>query len=88
MNRTEPLAILAEIGPNERFKSAGNLASYSLPAPRAFDSGEESKDTPRSRHVGFIGQPTLNWAFIEAAHGAVRHGGRFREIFDPRTNGA
>ncbi len=39
------------------------------------------------RHVGFVGRRTLKWAFIEAAHGAVRRGGRFRAIFDHRTNG-
>lgn len=79
--------ILAEIGRIERFKSASNLASYSLLVPLADDSGEESDDTPKGRHVGFIGRRTLKWAFIEAAHGAVRKGGRFREIFDRRTSG-
>lgn len=79
--------ILAEIGRIERFKSAKHLASYSLLAPLADDSGEESDGAPQGRHVGFIGRRTLKWAFIEAAHGAVRKGGRFREIFDRRTNG-
>ncbi len=27
------------------------------------------------------------WAFIEAAHGAVRSGGKWRDIFDRATNG-
>ncbi len=39
------------------------------------------------RHVGHVGRRTLKWAWIEAAHGAVRKGGRFREIFDRRTDG-
>ena len=55
--------------------------------PRANDSGEQNDETPKGRHVGRIGRRTLKWAFIEAAHGAVRKGGRFREIFDRRTNG-
>ncbi len=77
----------AEIGRINRFDSAKHLASYSLLAPRAFDSGDEDDETPKGRHVGFVGRRTLKWAFIEAAHGAVRHGGRFRAIFDARTNG-
>ena len=79
--------LLAEIGRIDRFVSAKHLASYSLLAPRAFDSGDEDGEAPKGRHVGFVGRRTLKWAFIEAAHGAVRHGGRFRTIFDCRTNG-
>lgn len=80
--------LLAEIGRIDRFDSAKHLASYSLLAPRAFDSGDEDDDeAPKGRHVGLVGRRTLKWAFIEAAHGAVRHGGRFRAIYDRRTNG-
>jgi transposase len=79
--------ILAEIGRIERFKSSKQLASYALLAPRADDSGEEDEEPPKGRHVGRVGRRTLKWAFIEAAHGAVRRGGRFRAIFDRRTHG-
>jgi len=79
--------ILAEVGRIERFRSAKHLASYSLLAPRAYDSGDDDGEAPKGRHVGHAGRRTLKWAWIEAAHGAVRHGGRFREIFDRRTNG-
>jgi transposase len=79
--------ILAEVGRIERFRSAKQLASYSLLAPRANDSGDEEDEPPRGRHVGHAGRRTLKWAFIEAAHGAVRRGGRFRTIFDARTAG-
>jgi transposase len=80
--------ILAEVGCIERFYSAKHLASYSLLAPRAYDSGEDEDDgeAPKGRHVGHVGRRTLKWAWIEAAHGAVRKGGRFRAIFDRRTN--
>lgn len=79
--------ILAEVGQIDRFRGPRQLASYSLLAPRAYDSGnDEPDDTPRGRHVGHVGRRTLKWAWIEAAHSAVRHGGRFREIFDRRTN--
>ena len=79
--------ILAEVGQIDRFRGPRQLASYSLLAPRAYDSGnDEPNDTPRGRHVGHVGRRTLKWAWIEAAHSAVRHGGQFREIFDRRTN--
>ncbi len=79
--------ILAEVGDFGRFRSAKKLASYSLLAPRAFDSGEETGEAPKGRHVGHMGRRTLKWAWIEAAHGAVRRGGRFREVFDRYTDG-
>lgn len=81
--------ILAEIGRIERFANSKHLVAYSLLAPRANDSGrdDEDEDSPKGRHVGRVGRRTLKWAWIEAAHGAVRRGGRFREIFDRRTNG-
>ena len=71
----------------ERFGSAKHLAAYSLLAPRAYDSGDDDGEAPKGRHVGHAGRRTLKWAWIEAAHGAVRKGGRFREIFDRRTDG-
>lgn len=79
--------ILAEIGRIERFADGKRLASYSLLAPVANDSGDEDDDPPLGRHVGHFGRRTLKWAFIEAAHGAVRSGGRFRAMYDRRTNG-
>jgi len=79
--------ILAEVGRIERFRSAKHLVSYSLLAPRANDSGDEDDEAPLGRHVGHVGRRTLKWAFIEAAHGAVRKGGKSRQIFDRRTNG-
>jgi transposase len=79
--------ILAEIGRIERFHDARHLISYSLLAPRADDSGEPEAGPPIGRHVGRAGRRTLKWAFIEAAHGAVQHGGRFRALFDQRTAG-
>lgn len=79
--------ILAEVGDFGRFRSSKHLASYSLLAPRAFDSGEDDGGSPKGRHVGHIGRRTLKWAWIEAARGAVRRGGRFREAFDRYTDG-
>ncbi len=80
--------ILAEIGDIRRFKNGKHLASYSLLAPRADDSGNEDDGTaPIGRRVGRVGRRTLKWAFIEAARGAKRKDPRFREIFDRRTVG-
>ena len=79
--------ILAEVGEFGRFRSAKHLASYSLLAPRAFDSGEDDEEAPKGRHVGHMGRRTLKWAWIEAARAAVRRGGRFRKVFDRYTDG-
>lgn len=79
--------LVAEIGQIERFANYKHLASYSLLVPRAYDSGEATDGPPRGRHVGYVGRRTLKWAFIAAARGAVRHGGRFRRLHDRRTGG-
>lgn len=80
--------LAAEIGRIERFRNQKALASYSLLAPRSDDTGEDDpRHSPRGRHLGLRGNRTLKWAFIEAAHGAVRSGGKWRAIFDRVTNG-
>ena len=80
--------LIAEIGRIERFRSHKALASYSLLAPRSHDSGEENPDrAPLGRRLGTRGNRTLKWAFIEAAHGAVRSGGRWRAMYDRVTCG-
>ena len=80
--------MMAEIGEITRFKDHKALASYSLLAPRADDTGEtDSERAPLGRHLGTRGNKTLKWAFIEAAHGAVKHGGKWRVMFDRVTNG-
>lgn len=79
--------IQAEIGDTGRFANDKKLARYALLAPIADDSGEETGDTPVGRHVGYMGRRTLKYAFIEAAHGAVRKSERMRAVFDRRTDG-
>jgi Transposase IS116/IS110/IS902 family len=79
--------ILAEVGPSCRFATGRKLAAYSLLAPRADDSGDEDGEVPTGRRVGHAGRLTLKWAFIEAAHGAVRKSEHFKAIFDRRTDG-
>jgi transposase len=78
--------ILAEIGRIERFAKAKCLLRYSLLAPQADDSGEQRPGKPIGRHLGHDGRTTLQWAWIEAAHGAVRKDARLRGIFNRRTD--
>ena len=80
--------LMAEIGKIERFRDHRSLASYSLLAPRANDTGEDDpRRAPLGRHLGHRGNRTLKWAFIEAAHGAVRTGGKWRAMWDRHTDG-
>ena len=80
--------IVAEVGRIDRFASGKHLAAYSLLAPRANESGREDEaEAPKGRRVGRMGRRTLKWAWIEASHSAVRGSGRFRDLFDRRTNG-
>jgi len=79
--------IQAEVGDIARFADGRHLSSYSLLVPLAYDSGEETEDTPLGRHIGHAGRRTLKWAFIEAAHGAVRKSPFFREVFLRHTDG-
>jgi len=79
--------LMAEIGRIERFASHRHLASYALLAPRSDDTGEDDGRPPLGRHLGHRGNRTLKWAFIEAARGAVRRGGKWRRIFDRATDG-
>lgn len=80
------MTIRAEIGEIKRFASSRHLSSYASLAPRASDTGEETDDIPQNRHVGHLGRLTLKWAFIEAAHGAVRKDERLRDLFNRRTD--
>lgn len=78
--------ILAEIGKIERFRKSRSLTRYSLLAPQADDSGEEREGKPIGRKIGHAGRHTLQWAWIEAARGAVRKDAYFRAIFNRRTD--
>ena len=80
--------VTSEIGDLKRFRSHRPLASYSLLAPICNDSGEEDpRETPKGRRLGHRGNRTLKWAFVEAAHGAVRKDARLRELFHRHTQG-
>jgi len=80
--------LMAEIGQIERFHSNGALAQYSLLAPKVSDTGEaDPTEAPKGRKLGKRGNHALKWAFIEAARGAVRRGGKWRAMFNRHTDG-
>jgi len=79
--------MMAEIGRIGRFRNHRALASYSLLGPIADETGEQEGRKPLGRHLGHRGNRTLKWAFLEAAHGAVRKGGKWRRLFDSLTEG-
>ena len=79
--------LMAEIGEITRFRNCRALACYSLLAPMSNDTGEDDGRAPLGRRLGQRGNRTLKWAMIEAAHGAVKKGGRWREMFDNYTDG-
>jgi len=78
--------IIAEIGRIERFRKSRSLTRYSLLAPQADDSGDEREGKPIGRKIGHAGRHVLQWAWIEAARGAVRKDASFRAIFNRRTD--
>jgi len=78
---------LAAISIGQREFEQWNLDVSAL---RCVPSGSKSRHFKRQASQefwGHAGRRTLKWAWIEAAHGAVRRGGRFGEIFDRRTDG-
>jgi transposase len=78
----------SEVGRIDRFRGAKALASYACLAPRADETGEAKPGrSPQGRHLGSRGNLVLKWTFIEAAHGAVRHGGKWRAMWDRATDG-
>jgi hypothetical protein len=60
----------------------GKVTQIGLDGHRTF-----GKVTARDGENQIVWRRTLKWAWIEAVHGAVRSGGRFRQIFDRVTNG-
>ena len=78
--------IIAEVGRIDRFCGGRKLCAYSLLVPLADESGDEIDAPPLGRRIGHAGRLTLKWAWIEAAHGAVRRPGRFKAIFDRRSD--
>lgn len=79
--------IMLETGPIERFTSAGNYASYA----RCVGSGRFSNSKKKGQGNRKNGNTYLAWAFVEAAHYAMRYNDaakRFYERKRTRSNTA
>lgn len=69
--------ILLETGPIERFKAAGNYASYCRAVKAEHTSNDKKKGTCNSKN----GNKYLSWAYVEAANMAVRFSPELRAWF-------
>ena len=79
------MTITMEVGEIERFKSAGNFASYC----RAVESRRTSNEKGKGQNNRKCGNKYLSWAFVEAANFARRYDERCRRWYDrkaARTN--
>jgi transposase len=79
--------IMLETGPIDRFTSAGNYASYA----RCVGSGRFSNNKKKGEGNRKNGNAYLAWAFVEAAHFALRYNDaakRFYERKRARSNTA
>lgn len=77
--------ILLETGPIDRFASPGNFASYARCVDSLHTSNGKRKGSGNTKN----GNKYLSWAFIEAAHFAMRYcaeAKRFYERKKAKTN--
>ncbi len=81
IGRALALTIALESGDMSRFASAGNFASYA----RTVDSRRESKGKKKGSGNTKCGNRHLAWAFIEAAHFAVRYDETVRHWFQKKA---
>ena len=85
IGQTLATTILLETGPIERFATVGNFASYA----RCVDSVRTSNGRKKGEGNTKNGNKYLAWAFVEAAHFALRYcaeAKRFYERKKARTN--
>ena len=80
IGKTLALTIALEAGDMSRFASAGNFASYA----RTVDSRRESNGKNKGNGNAKCGNKHLAWAFIEAAHFAVRYDDTIRRWFQKK----
>jgi len=71
------MTIMYEAGSMERFKKVGNFASYA----RCVDSTRWSNGKKKGAGNRKNGNKYLAWAFVEAAHYAVRYNERIRSFY-------
>jgi transposase len=71
------MTIMYEAEPMERFAKVGNFASYA----RCVDSARTSNEKKKGEGNRKNGNKYLAWAFVEAAHFAVRYSERIRAFY-------
>ena len=76
------LTIALETGDIERFEGAGNFASYA----RTVDSQREPNGKKKGEGNAKCGNKFLAWAFVEAAHFAVRHDEHIRRWYQKQVS--
>ena len=80
------MTIMYEAGDMQRFEKVGHFASYSRCVTSSRWSNGKKKGTGNRKN----GNKYLGWAFVEAAHHAVRYNERIRKFYQrkkARTNG-
>lgn len=75
------LTIALETGDIHRFASPGNFASYA----RTVDSRRESNGKKKGEGNAKCGNKYLAWAFVEAAHFAVRYDTQVKRWYQKKT---
>ena len=76
------LTIALETGDIDRFEGPGNFASYA----RTVDSRRESNGKKKGEGNAKCGNKFLAWAFVEAAHFAVRHDEHIRRWYQKKVS--
>lgn len=74
--------IMLETGPIERFSSAGNYASYA----RCVGSGRFSNNKKKGEGNRKNGNTYLAWAFVEAAHFALRYNDAAKRFYERKRS--
>jgi len=75
------LAIMLETGAIERFAKVGNFSSYA----RCVGSRRLSNDKKKGEGNAKCGNKYLAWAFVEAAHFAVRYNPRIKRFYERKA---
>jgi transposase len=81
IGRILALAIMLESGAIERFARVGNFSSYA----RCVESKRMSNDKKKGEGNRKCGNKYLAWAFVEAAHFAVRYNARIKRFYERKA---
>lgn len=76
------LAIMLETGDISRFKEVGNFSSYC----RCVDSKRISNEKKKGENNRKNGNKYLSWAFIEAAHYAIRYEPKIKKFYQKKSD--